>query len=65
MKARFIISTAKGFVCDVDWVNGRTYPEGYGFSVTSAQTFTQERANVMERLCFDNWLDDVKVIKIL
>lgn len=65
MKARFIISTAKGFICDAEWVNGRTYPESYGFSHTSAQTFTHQRAKLLERLCFDNWLDDVKLIKVL
>lgn len=65
MRRRFIISTAKGFICDADWVNGRTYPESYGFSNTTAQTFTQQRAEVLERLCFDNWLDDVRVIKVL
>ena len=65
MKARFIISTAKGFICDVDRVNGRTYPEGYGFSVTSAQTFTQKRAKVMETLCIDNGMENVKLIKVL
>lgn len=64
MKERFIVSTAKGFICDVDWVNGRTYPERFGFDCGSAKTFTHQRAKVMERLCFDNWIDDIKIIRI-
>lgn len=64
MKARFIVSTEKGFIC-ADWVNGRIYPECYGFSNTSAQTFTQQRAEVLETLCIDNGLENVKLIKVL
>lgn len=64
MKARFIVSTEKGFIC-ADWVNGRTYPECYGFSNTSAQTFTLQRAKILEKLCVDNWIDNVKLIKVL
>lgn len=64
MKARFIVSTEKGFVC-ADWVNGRTYPECYGFSGTSAQTFTQQRAEVLEELCICNGLENVKLINVL
>lgn len=64
MKARFIVSTEKGFVC-AEWVNGRTYPECYGFSDTSAQTFTQQRAEMLETLCIDNGLENVKLINVL
>jgi len=64
MKARFIVSAEKGFVC-ADWVNGRTYPECYGFDSTRAQTFTQQRAEVLEALCTDNGLENVKLIKVL
>ena len=64
MKERFIVSTAKGFICDVDWVNGRTYQECLGFDGKCAQTFTHQIAKVLERLCFDNWIDDVKIIRV-
>ena len=64
MKARFIVSTEKGFVC-ADWVNGRTHPECYGFDSTRAQTFTQQRAEVLETLCIDNGVENVKLIKVL
>lgn len=64
MKARFIVSTEKGFVC-ADWVNGRTYPECYNLSNTCAQTFTQQRAETLETLCDDNGLENVKLIRVL
>lgn len=64
MKARFIVSTEKGFVC-AEWVNGRTYPECYGFSNTSAQSFTQQRAEILETICDNNGLENVKLIKVL
>jgi hypothetical protein len=61
---RYIISTEKGFVC-ADWVNGRTYPEFYGFDTNKAQTFTQLRAEILETLCTDNGLEFVRLIKVL
>jgi hypothetical protein len=64
MKARFIVSTENGFVC-ADWVNGRKYPECYNLSNTYAQTFTQQRAEILETLCIDNGLENVKLIKVL
>lgn len=64
MKARFIVSTEKGFVC-AEWVNGRTYPECCNLSNTMAQTFTQQRAEILETLCDDNGLENVKLIKVL
>jgi hypothetical protein len=64
MKARFIILTENGFVC-ADWVNGRTYPECFGFDTKKAQTFTQSRAEILETLCIDNGMENVKLIKIL
>lgn len=64
MKARFIVSTEKGFVC-ADWLNGRTYPECYNLSNTMAQTFTQQRAEILETLCIDNGVENVKLIKVL
>lgn len=60
---RYIISTEKGFVC-ADWVNGRTYPECFGFDTNKAQTFTQSRAEVLETLCINNGLAFVKLIKV-
>lgn len=64
MKERYIVSTAKGFICDVYWLKGRTYPERFGFDGQCAQTFTHQRAKVLERLCYDNWIDNVKIIRI-
>lgn len=61
---RYIISTEKGFICDVDWVNGRTYPDGFSFNKYKAQSLTRARANVLVELLFANCIDDIEQIEI-
>lgn len=45
-RPRFIVRCQRGFV-NAEWVNGRTFPECWGYSVHEATSYTESRASVL------------------
>ena len=63
MAKRFLVKAEQGYVT-AEWVNGRMFPECFGYSDDPVMTFTRNRAEMLAELTSNNGIES-KIIELL